>query len=70
MRTVNGLEFENLKTLDLWNSNEVVYEFSVPYEPQQNGRIEYLYGSLLLNAWAMLDAHLNKSFLGRWYQHN
>jgi len=63
LRTDNGTEFTNNKIIEFCNINGITHEFSVPYEPQQNGRIERLHGSLLPNARAMLeDAHLNHVF--------
>ena len=60
LRTDNGTEFTNNKILNFCNENGIIHEFSVPYDPQQNGKIERLHGSLLPNARAMLeDAHLN-----------
>ena len=63
LRTDNGTEFTNNKILEFCNQNGIIHEFSVPYDPQQNGKIERLHGSLLPNARAMLeDAQLNHVF--------
>ena len=63
LRTDNGTEFNNSRIIDFCNKTGITHEFSVPYDPQQNGRIERLHGSLLPNARAMLeDAHLSHVF--------
>jgi len=44
-------------------SNGIIHQYSVPYSPQQNGLVEWLHGSLIPNARAMLeDAKLNHVF--------
>jgi len=35
--------------------NDIYHDFFVPYEPQQNGRIKRLYGSLLPNSRAIME---------------
>jgi len=63
LRTDNGTEFSNNNFDNFCNLNGIIHEYTVPYSPQQNGRIERLHGSLIPNARAMLeDAHLNHVF--------
>jgi len=45
--------------------NGISHDFSVPYEPRQNGRIERLNGSLIPNSRAMMeDTRLSQVFWG------
>ena len=63
LRTDNGTEFTNRKIINFCIENGISHDFSVPYEPQQNGRIERLHGSLIPNSRAMMeDAHLSNVF--------
>ena len=63
LRTDNGTEFTNRRIINFCIENGISHDFSVPYEPQQNGRIERLHGSLIPNSRAMMeDAHLSHVF--------
>ena len=55
LRTDNGTEFTNKFFEDFCTNNGIVHEFSIPYSPQQNGRIERLHGTLIPNARAILE---------------
>ena len=59
----NGTEFINNKFNEFCNMNGIIFEHTIPNNPQQNGRVERLHGTLLPSARAMLeDAHLNHVF--------
>jgi len=59
----NGTEFINNKFNEFCNINGIVFEHTIPNNPQQNGRVERLHGTLFPSARAMLEeAHLNHVF--------
>jgi len=63
LRTDNGTEFTNRRIINFCIENGISHDFSVPYEPQQNGRIERLHVSLIPNSRATIeDAHLSHIF--------
>ena len=63
IKSDNGLEFTNSKFREFFNKEGIVHQFTVPYNPQQNGRVERLNGTLISNASAMLeDTKLSRSF--------
>jgi len=63
IKTDNGLEFANSKFREFLNNEGIVHQLTVPYNPQQNGRVERLNGTVISNASAMLeDAKLSRRF--------
>ena len=63
IRTDNGTEFFNNKFNDFYLNNGIIHQSTVPYNPQQNGRVERLHGTLIRNTEAMLtDAKLHHKF--------
>ena len=53
------------------NMNGIIFEHTIPNNPQQNGRVERLHGTLLPSARVRLeDAHLNHVFLGGRYYYS
>ncbi len=63
IKTDNGTEFFNNNFNDFYARTGIVHLHTVPHNPSQNGRVERLHGTLILNASAMLaDAKLNHKF--------
>jgi len=63
IKTDNGTEFFNNRFREFYDKTGIVHESTIPYNPQQNGRVERLHGTLISNAEAMLaDAKLNHKF--------
>lgn len=63
IRTDNGTEFQNNDFKKLCKEEGIIHQFTIPYNPQQNGRAERLNGILIHNATAMLqEAKLNHKF--------
>jgi len=63
IRTDNGTEFKNSQFNDFCNNEGIIQQFTVPYNPQQNGRSERFNRTLINSAKAILkEAKLNGQF--------
>jgi len=63
IRTDNGTEFKNNQFTQFCKKFGIQQQFSVPYHPQQNGRIERFNGTIINSAKTMLnDANLSTQF--------
>jgi len=63
IRSDNGLEFKSKEFNNFCNKRGITQQFTVPYNPQQNGKCERFNGTLIKHATAMLqDAKLSKKF--------
>ena len=63
LRTDNGLEFCNNKFKHFCSIYGIQHQLTVPYSPQQNGKVERLNGILITSSKAMLtDARLSRQF--------
>eukprot|EP00833_Pecoramyces_ruminatium_P017030 jgi/Orpsp1_1/1191062/evm.model.d7180000083239.1 len=63
IKTDNGTEFFNNNFNEFYNKTGIIHEHTVAYNPQQNGRVERLHGTLISNGDAMLaDAKLSHKF--------
>jgi len=63
IRTDNGTEFTNNNFRKFCEENGIEQQFSIPYNPQQNGRAERFQETLIYNATAMLkDGKLNHKY--------
>ena len=63
LRSDNGTEFRNNNFKDFCQSYGIIQQFTVPHNPQQNGRAERFNGTLISSAKVMLnDAKLSKHF--------
>jgi len=63
LRSDNGTEFTNNHIRRFCKDNGIIQQFSIPYNPQQNGRAERFQETLIYNASAMLkDGKLNHKF--------
>ena len=61
MRFDNGKEFNNIKFKEFCNTYGIIKQFTIPDNPQQNGRAERFNGTLISSAKAMLnDAKLSR----------
>jgi len=54
IRTDNGTEFCNNQFDKFYDENGIEHQNSIAYNPQQNGRVERLQGTLIYNAGSML----------------
>ena len=55
IQTDNGSEFSNTKFKTFCQDNGIVHRFTVPYTPQQNGRIERFNGTIIAAAKSLLN---------------
>eukprot|EP00833_Pecoramyces_ruminatium_P005940 jgi/Orpsp1_1/1179972/evm.model.c7180000071638.1 len=63
IRIDNGTEFSNKKFKDFYTNNGIVHQFTIPYNPQQNGRSERFNGTLINSAKALLnESKLSREF--------
>eukprot|EP00833_Pecoramyces_ruminatium_P003860 jgi/Orpsp1_1/1177892/evm.model.c7180000063232.1 len=63
IRSDNGTEFCNKNFRDFCDTYGIVHQFTVPYNPQQNGKAERFNGTLISSAKAMLsDSMLSRHF--------
>jgi len=63
LRTDNGTEFTNSRFKEFCTNYGINHQFIIPYNPQQNGKIERLNQTLIYSAKAMLhDSMLNHQF--------
>jgi len=63
IRSDNGKEFSNNKFKSFCTSHGIIQQFTIPHNPQQNGRAERLNGILISSAKALLnDAKLSHEF--------
>jgi transposase InsO family protein len=57
IRSDNGTEFKNTQIEDYLDEEDIKYEFSAPYTPQQNGMTERKNRTLIEMARTMLDEY-------------
>jgi len=63
IKTDNGTEFFNNNFNEFYERTGIIHEHTIAHNPQQNGRVERLHGTLISNGDAMLnDAKLNHKF--------
>ena len=63
IRSDNGTEFSNSKFKNFCSINGIVHQFTIPYNPQQNGHAERLNGTLISSTKALLnDSKLGREF--------
>jgi len=63
IRTDNGTEFSNKAFNEFLISHGITQQFTIPYNPEMNGRAERLNGILIVAAKSMLsDAKLSHKF--------
>ena len=63
IRSDNGTEFNNKNFNNFCNSYGIQHQFTVPYHPQQNGRVERFNGVIINYAKTMMnDAKLSHQF--------
>jgi len=63
LRSDNGTEFKNNKFKSFCINHRITQQFTVPHNPQQNGRAERFNGTLISSAKALLnDARLSHQF--------
>jgi len=63
IRSDNGTEFNNKNFNNFCNSYGIQHQFTVPYHPQQNGRVERFNGVIINSAKTMMkDAKLSHQF--------
>jgi len=63
IRSNNGKEFKNAKFYDFCKMNGIQQQFTIPYNPQQNGRIERFNGTIISTAKVLLkDTKLSRQF--------
>jgi len=55
VRTDNGTEFCNRKFHNFLSNKGIIHQLTTPYNPQQNGRVERLNGTLISSAKALLN---------------
>ena len=55
IKSDNGKEFSNTNFLTLCQENEIIHNFTVPYNPFKNGKVERLNGILIFSAKALLN---------------
>jgi len=63
IRTDNGTEFTNNKLRYFCSQKGIVQQFTIPHNPQQNGRAEWFNGTFISSAKSLLiDSQLSKEF--------
>ena len=63
IKSDNGKEFSNTNFQTFCQENGIIHNFTVPYNPSQNGKIERLNGILISSAKALLnEAKLSRHF--------
>eukprot|EP00833_Pecoramyces_ruminatium_P015872 jgi/Orpsp1_1/1189904/evm.model.d7180000075388.1 len=63
IKTDNGTEYNNVNFNNFCDDNGIIHLYSIPYNPQQNGKAERFQQTLIFSARAMLqDAQLHHKF--------